>query len=80
PKAPHSSDYAPYPKLDPNDVAPPPPPISDDASTTMLPEFNPYISPSPARKRHAWEMGENGSRHRQEGSGSLREDKTVQFD
>lgn len=114
PKAPHSSDYAPYPKLDPNDVAPPPPPISDDASTTMLPEFNPYISPSPARKSqllciirsrilsnfsvwlidrfwiwgwydglcegHAWEMGENGSRHRQEGSGSLREDKTVQFD
>ncbi|CAN6820365.1 unnamed protein product [Brassica oleracea] len=38
PKAPHSSDYAPYPKLDPNDVAPPPPPIFDDAATTMLPD------------------------------------------
>lgn len=42
-KAPsHSSDYAPYPKLDPTDVAPPPP------ATTMPHEFNPYVSPSPA--------------------------------
>lgn len=52
PKAPpHSSDYAPYPKLDPNEVTPPPPaPISGDAATTMPPEFNPYVSPSPAPK------------------------------
>ncbi|WOH02689.1 hypothetical protein DCAR_0522078 [Daucus carota subsp. sativus] len=28
--APHSADYVPYPKLDPNDVAPPPPPASDN--------------------------------------------------
>ncbi|KAJ0233743.1 GEM-like protein 1 [Hirschfeldia incana] len=54
PKAPHSSDYAPYPKLDPNDVTPPPPPppapISSNAATTMPPEFNPYVSPSPVPK------------------------------
>ncbi|CAN8313452.1 unnamed protein product [Cochlearia groenlandica] len=52
PKPPHSSDYAPYPKLDPNDVSPPPPPhpISGDTATTMPPEFNPYVSPSPAPK------------------------------
>ena len=28
PKDSHSSDYAPYPKLDPDDVAPPPPPLN----------------------------------------------------
>ncbi|KAL1218733.1 GEM-like protein 1 [Cardamine amara subsp. amara] len=45
PKASHSSDYAPYPKLDPTDVTPPPQPLS---ATTMPPESNPYVSPSPA--------------------------------
>ncbi|KAJ0024851.1 hypothetical protein Pint_08427 [Pistacia integerrima] len=53
----HSSDYAPYPKLDPNDVAPPPhnwtnvsvgpAPINETAATAMPPESNPYVSPSP---------------------------------
>ncbi|XP_044474660.1 GEM-like protein 1 isoform X2 [Mangifera indica] len=53
----HSTDYAPYPKLDPNDVAPPPEnlsnvsvgpaPISETAATTMPSESNPYVSPSP---------------------------------
>lgn len=50
------SDYAPYPKIDPNDVAPPPPPPSQsvatesratDAATTMPTESNPYVSPAP---------------------------------
>lgn len=51
PKAPHSSDYAPYPKLDPNEATPPPAaPISGDPATTMPPEFNPYVSPSPVPK------------------------------
>ncbi|KAF7140281.1 hypothetical protein RHSIM_Rhsim06G0074700 [Rhododendron simsii] len=78
----HHSDYAPYPKLDPNDVAPPaenwtsvpvdsqpppppphqpaaehprsssppqgPAPISGESATSMPPESNPYVSPSPA--------------------------------
>ncbi|KAL9450040.1 hypothetical protein AB3S75_011890 [Citrus x aurantiifolia] len=56
---PHSSDYAPYPKIDPNDVAPPPQnwsnvstatgpaPINESAATTMPAESNPYVSPSP---------------------------------
>lgn len=48
----HSSDYAPYPKLDPNDVAPPPEnwgpaPINQSAATTMPSESNPYVSPTP---------------------------------
>ncbi|KAF8020517.1 hypothetical protein BT93_G1055 [Corymbia citriodora subsp. variegata] len=53
--APHSSDYAPYPKLDPNDVAPPPlageaprAPISGVAATSMPSESNPYVAPAPA--------------------------------
>ncbi|KAJ8762507.1 hypothetical protein K2173_007946 [Erythroxylum novogranatense] len=61
---PHTFDYAPYPKLDPNDAASPPvnwsnisvgtqqsPPAthdpSADAATTMPPESNPYVSPTP---------------------------------
>lgn len=50
----HSSDYAPYPKLDPNDVAPPSDPpraaAAAASATTMPPESNPYVSPSPAPK------------------------------
>ncbi|KAE8669473.1 GEM-like protein 1 [Hibiscus syriacus] len=59
-----SSDYAPYPKLDPTDVAPPPEnwsigsqsdpnphpaPISTSAATTMPAESNPYVSPAPVQ-------------------------------
>ncbi|WZY94504.1 hypothetical protein YC2023_066833 [Brassica napus] len=52
PKTPHSFDYAPCPKLYPKDVILPPlAAISVDAATTMQPEFNPYVSPSPAHKR-----------------------------
>ncbi|KAF3606145.1 hypothetical protein DY000_02050472 [Brassica cretica] len=48
-KAPHSSDYAPYPRLNPNNITPPlHAPISGAAATTMLPEFKPYVPPSPA--------------------------------
>ncbi|KAL7208191.1 hypothetical protein ACSBR1_030025 [Camellia fascicularis] len=45
----HSSEYAPYPKLDPNDVAPPAHDwtTSGNSATTMPPEFNPYLTPSP---------------------------------
>ncbi|XP_027356560.1 GEM-like protein 1 isoform X2 [Abrus precatorius] len=50
----HTPDYAPYPKLDPDDVVPPPQqplesraPISTDAATTMPHESNPYVSPAP---------------------------------
>uniref|UniRef100_A0A7C9CWN0 GRAM domain-containing protein n=1 Tax=Opuntia streptacantha TaxID=393608 RepID=A0A7C9CWN0_OPUST len=48
----HASDYAPYPKLDPNDLAPPPDPLLSQprAATTMPPESNPYVSPAPAPK------------------------------
>ncbi|XP_049345088.1 GEM-like protein 1 [Solanum verrucosum] len=59
----HSSDYAPYPKLDPNDVAPvsetwtpvnvgsnpPSAPIYGSAATTMPTESNPYVTPEPAQ-------------------------------
>ncbi|XP_065853206.1 GEM-like protein 1 isoform X2 [Euphorbia lathyris] len=60
--SPHTTDYAPYPKLDPNDVAPPsenwadvsmappsssPAPISGAAATVMPAESNPYVSPAP---------------------------------
>ncbi|PSS19587.1 GEM-like protein [Actinidia chinensis var. chinensis] len=41
----HSSDYAPYPKLDQNDVAPVP--IAGNSTTAMPSESNPYVSPSP---------------------------------
>ncbi|KAH9626488.1 hypothetical protein KSS87_020190 [Heliosperma pusillum] len=47
---PHSVDYAPYPTLDPNDVAPPPDPLLSQTTTgtTTLPtESNPYVSASP---------------------------------
>ncbi|KAL5777317.1 hypothetical protein ACOSP7_010243 [Xanthoceras sorbifolium] len=60
---PHSSDYAPYPRLDPNDVAPSPEnwssvpvgpaPINESAATTMPPESNPYVSPSPVPQSSA---------------------------
>lgn len=50
--APHSADYAPYPTLDPNDVAPAPEvpraPISGVAATSMPSESNPYVAPAPA--------------------------------
>ncbi|KAK2992093.1 hypothetical protein RJ640_023476 [Escallonia rubra] len=32
---PHSADYAPYPQLDPNDVAPPPPPVAAENWTSV---------------------------------------------
>ncbi|KAL9234691.1 hypothetical protein vseg_009530 [Gypsophila vaccaria] len=47
---PHSAEYAPYPTLDPNDVAPPPDPLlsrTSYAATTLPPESNPYVSASP---------------------------------
>jgi len=57
---PHTADYAPYPKLDPDDVVPPPlqqqevplntesrAPISGDAATTMPKDSNPYVTPAP---------------------------------
>lgn len=55
-----TADYAPYPKLDPADVAPPPPPplatesaarstaSGDFQATTMPAESNPYVTPAPA--------------------------------
>ncbi|KAK6938097.1 GRAM domain [Dillenia turbinata] len=59
----HSSDYAPYPKLDPADIASPPPPyawssvaigsdpsassVPPNAATTMPAESNPYVSAAP---------------------------------
>ncbi|XP_064985412.1 GEM-like protein 1 isoform X4 [Musa acuminata AAA Group] len=46
-KGEHSAEYAPYPKLTPEDVAPPPPlPVGHLDATTVPPESNPYISPS----------------------------------
>ncbi|KMT19751.1 hypothetical protein BVRB_1g008070 [Beta vulgaris subsp. vulgaris] len=47
---PHSKDYAPYPKLDPNDVIPPPDPLlsAPSTATTMPSESNPYVSAAPA--------------------------------
>ncbi|GAU23702.1 hypothetical protein TSUD_304770 [Trifolium subterraneum] len=42
----HTADYAPYPKLDPNDVVPPQPQPAA-AATTMPAESNPYVSPAP---------------------------------
>ena len=55
---PHTSDYAPYPKIDPSDVSPPsenwanvtsasPAPVETAAATTMPAESNPYVSPAP---------------------------------
>ncbi|KAL8162379.1 hypothetical protein V2J09_013868 [Rumex salicifolius] len=51
---PHSFEYAPYPKLDPEDVQPPadpliahPPPLPG-AATSMPAESNPYITTTPA--------------------------------
>ncbi|KAF2537076.1 hypothetical protein F2Q68_00019985 [Brassica cretica] len=49
-QTPHSSDYALYPKLDPNDATPPPAPNFSGAATSMPPEFSPYVSPSPTPK------------------------------
>ncbi|KAG2297764.1 hypothetical protein Bca52824_034236 [Brassica carinata] len=79
PKTPHSSDNAPNPKLDPNDVTPPPSPISGNAATTMPPEFNPYVFPSPVPKNTMdsvkdtlGKWGGDGCRRHQEGSRSLR--------
>ncbi|XP_021740311.1 GEM-like protein 1 [Chenopodium quinoa] len=47
----HSSEYAPYPKLDPNDVVPPPDPLlsppAPSSATTMPNESNPYVSAAP---------------------------------
>uniref|UniRef100_A0A7N1A3B3 GRAM domain-containing protein n=1 Tax=Kalanchoe fedtschenkoi TaxID=63787 RepID=A0A7N1A3B3_KALFE len=49
-----STDYAPYPKLDPTDVAPPPQveswtsPHPPNQTTAMPAESNPYVSSSPA--------------------------------
>ncbi|WOL18515.1 GEM-like protein 1 [Canna indica] len=53
PDAEHSVDYAPYPTLTPEDVAPPPPPpvaAGPRDSTSMPTEPNPYVTPSPASK------------------------------
>ncbi|PIA56274.1 hypothetical protein AQUCO_00700542v1 [Aquilegia coerulea] len=52
----HSSDYAPYPKLNSEDISPPPPPTTtintensvNNVATSMPSESNPYISASPA--------------------------------
>ncbi|XP_021900650.1 GEM-like protein 1 [Carica papaya] len=67
-RAPHSEDYAPYPKLELNDVAPPPQnwssvcagssdrgpaTISGAAATTMPPESNPYVTPAPVQSSSA---------------------------
>ena len=45
--SPHSTDYAPYPKLDPNDVDPPPPPQDDTwSSVPMQSQSQPKSQPS----------------------------------
>lgn len=63
PDHPHSSDYAPYPKLNPNNFAPvsetwtpvnvgsnpPYAPIYGSAATSMPTESNPYVTPEPAQ-------------------------------
>ncbi|XP_020104887.1 GEM-like protein 1 [Ananas comosus] len=49
----HSPEYAPYPKLNPEDLTPPPPPSSSSSSSSaMAADPNPYItaSPGPASK------------------------------
>lgn len=49
PEGEHSSDYAPYPTLSPEDVEPPPPSSAPaHHATTMPPESNPYVTPAPA--------------------------------
>jgi hypothetical protein len=51
-----SPEYAPYPSLSPDDVAPPPPSYSATAAvggggaTTMPAEANPYVTPAPVPK------------------------------
>lgn len=51
-KAPHSSYYAPYPRLSTNNITPPLyAPISGAASTTMLPEFKPLRSSLPCAQQ-----------------------------
>ncbi|KNA20931.1 hypothetical protein SOVF_047960 [Spinacia oleracea] len=51
----HSAEYAPYPKLDPNDVVPPPDPLlappPPPSATNMPSESNPYVSAAPAPKK-----------------------------
>ncbi|XP_072980277.1 GEM-like protein 1 [Typha angustifolia] len=43
-----SSEYAPYPSLTPEDVAPPPPPPTTVAGATAMPgESNPYVTSTP---------------------------------
>lgn len=48
-----SVDYAPYPTLTAEDVAPPPPPsaaVGPRDITSLPPEHNPYVTSSPAPK------------------------------
>lgn len=45
---PHTSEYAPYPKLDPNDVAPPPPQNFGNASMGPSPQSHPAPAEGPA--------------------------------
>ncbi|KAK4489965.1 hypothetical protein RD792_000619 [Penstemon davidsonii] len=64
PNEPKPNDYAPYPKLGPDDVAPVADtwtsnptssgsvPISGGGATTMPPESNPYVSSAPAPKNN----------------------------
>ncbi|PKU67659.1 GEM-like protein 1 [Dendrobium catenatum] len=48
----HSTEYAPYPKIDPADIDPPPPPPlatrgeTGHVATSMPAESNPYVTPS----------------------------------
>ncbi|CAL9132126.1 GEM-like protein 1 [Musa acuminata AAA Group] len=53
PDADRSVDYAPYPTLTAEDVAPPPPPsaaVGPRDITSLPPEHNPYVTSSPAPK------------------------------
>ncbi|RWW20841.1 hypothetical protein BHE74_00044767 [Ensete ventricosum] len=53
PDSDRSVDYAPYPTLSAEDVAPPPPPsaaVGPRDATSMPPEHNPYVTSSPAPK------------------------------